>query len=356
MTWPQILRTLTAGTPLTADQARWAFTEILQGRASDGQIAAFVTALRTRGETPQEVGALVSVMLEHANAVDVEGIVLDVVGTGGDGHGTVNISTMAALVAAAAGAVVVKHGNRAASSKTGTADVLEELGVVIELDPAQVAASVAAVGIGFCFAPMHHPALRHAAPVRKELGVPTVFNILGPLSNPAGAGAALIGCADRALAPVMAQTLCDRGVRALVVRGSEGLDEVSIGGVTEVWDATGEVVVQRSFDIRDLGLDPQDPALLAGGERAENAMLLRATLGDDAGQSSERLAAMRTAVAINAAAALVAYDIARGALPIADDADLVTRIVSAHERANDALTSGSALELLDRWIIATRGL
>lgn len=356
MTWPQILRTLTAGTPLTADQARWAFTEILEGRASDGQIAAFVAALRTRGETPSEVGALVAVMLERANVVDVEGTVLDVVGTGGDGHGTVNISTMAALVAAAAGAVVVKHGNRAASSKTGTADVLEELGVVIELDPAQVAASVAAVGIGFCFAPMHHPALRHAAPVRKELGVPTVFNILGPLANPAGATAALIGCADRALAPVMAQTLCDRGVRALVVRGVEGLDEVSIGGVTEVWDATGEAVVLRSFDISGLGLEAQDPTLLAGGERAENAMLLRATLGDDAEQPCKRLAAMRAAVEINAAAALVAYDIAQGALPIADDADLVMRIVSARERAHDALTSGAALNLLDRWILATRDL
>lgn len=356
MTWPQILRTLTAGTPLTADQARWAFTEILEGRASDGQIAAFVAALRTRGETPEEVGALVAVMLEHANAVDVEGTVLDVVGTGGDGHGTVNISTMAALVAAAAGAVVVKHGNRAASSKTGTADVLEELGVVIELAPSQVAASVVEVGIGFCFAPMHHPALRHAASVRKEIGVPTVFNILGPLANPAGAGAALIGCADRALAPVMAQTLCDRGVRALVVRGIDGLDEVSIGGVTEVWDATGKTVVQRSFDIGDVGLEAQDPALLAGGERAENAILLRATLGDDAGQPCKRLTAMRTAVEINAAAALVAYDIAQGAAPITSDADLVTRIVQARDRAGNALTSGSALELLDQWIAVTRGL
>lgn len=356
MTWPQILRALLAGSPLTADQARWAFTEILEGRATDGQVAAFVAALRTRGETADEVGALVTVMLEHANRVPIDGVVLDVVGTGGDGYGTVNISTMAALVCAASGAVVVKHGNRAASSKTGTADVLEELGVVIELDPTQVAASVAAAGIGFCFAPMHHPALRHVGPVRRELGVPTVFNILGPLANPAGASAALIGCADQVLAPVMAQTLCDRGVRALVVRGADGLDEIAIDGATQVWDATGDQVVERSLDIRDLGIEPQDAALLRGGEPAENATLLRAVLGEDEGMACARMNAMRAAVEVNAAGALVAYDIACGAGPIVDDADLIERMKQARARASHAMTSGAALALLDRWIAITKEL
>lgn len=357
MTWPQILRTLLAGSPLSRDEMHWAFTEILEGRATDGQIAAFVAALRTRGETADEVGALVAVMLEHANTVSVDGVVLDVVGTGGDGHGTVNISTMAALVCAADGAVVVKHGNRAASSKTGTADVLEELGVVINLSAAQVAATVAAAGIGFCFAPMHHPALRHAGPVRKELGVPTVFNILGPLTNPAGAGAALVGCAEIGLAQVMAQALCDRGVRALVVRGVDGLDEIAINGTTQVWDATGSSVVLRSLNMQALGLHDHDAALLVGGERAENAMLLRATLAGDVipvDVAADRLAAIRAAVAVNAAGALVTYDIARGAAPIADDADLVARMRAALIRAENVLRIGSALALLDRWIAVTR--
>jgi len=361
VTWPQILRTLLAGSPLSSDEARWVFTEILEGRATDGQIAAFVASLRTRSETADEVGALVSVMLEHANTVSVDGVVLDVVGTGGDGLGTVNISTMAALVCAAAGAVVVKHGNRAASSKTGTADVLEELGVVIELSPQQVSASVAAVGIGFCFAPMHHPALRHAGPVRKELGVPTVFNILGPLANPAGAGAALIGCADMALARVMAQTLCDRGVRALVVRGENGLDEIAIDGITQVWDATGAAVITRTLDIRDLGIGVHDAALLVGGERDVNAALLRAALADEASvapsaSASDQLAAIRAAVAVNAAAALVAYDVACDGEPIASDADFLSRMQASLMRAEQVLASGSALALLDRWIEVTREL
>lgn len=321
--------------------------EILAGSATDAQIAAFLSALRAKGETAGEVGALVDVMLQHAKRVDVPGIVLDVVGTGGDQAGTVNISTMAAIVSAAAGATVVKHGNRAASSLTGTADVLEELGIRIELSPAEVADCVDRAGIAFCFAPMHHPALRHALGVRKELGVPTVFNILGPLSNPAGASAALVGSANQVLAPVMAQVLADRGVRALVVRGNDGLDEMSIGGATTVWDATNTAVVQRTLHPSDVGITVQDTALLVGGDPARNADLLRQALGLVDVRDAAQVAAIRDAVALNSAGALVVWDIALGADPIASDTDLLDRVGAALQRARDAL--GDAGERLEAW-------
>jgi anthranilate phosphoribosyltransferase len=345
--WADVLQPLLAGQDLDTATAERAMTHILSGAAGDAQIAAFAVALRAKGESAAEVAALVDVMVQHANRVEVDGVVLDVVGTGGDGAGTVNISTMAALVCAAAGARVVKHGNRAVTSHTGTADVLEQLGVVIELQPAQVAATVQEVGIGFCFAPIHHPAMRHAGPARKALGVPTVFNILGPLSNPAGAGAALIGCADRALAPVMADALRERGTRALVVRGDDGLDEISIAGVTTVWDATGDSVVVRTLDAEELGIVHASTDALAGGMPEENAAILLQVLNP--GQHDERLAAIRDAVALNAAAALVVYDIACGATPITSDADLRQRTADALQRARAALESGAAQQRLDSW-------
>jgi anthranilate phosphoribosyltransferase len=354
VTWAQVLAALLAGQELSAEAARWAMEEILAGSATDAQIAAFLSALRAKGETAGEVGALVDVMLQHANRVDVPGIVLDVVGTGGDQAGTVNISTMAAIVSAAAGATVVKHGNRAASSLTGTADVLEELGIRIELSPAEVADCVDRVGIAFCFAPMHHPALRHALGVRKELGVPTVFNILGPLSNPAGANAALVGSANQVLAPVMAQALADRGVRALVVRGDDGLDEMSVGGATTVWDATNTDVVQRTMHPSDVGIAVQDITLLVGGDPARNADLLRQALGLVDVRDVPQVAAIRDAVALNSAGALVVWDIALGAEPIASDTDLIDRVGAALQRARDAF--GEAGERLEAWRALTAEL
>jgi len=345
--WADVLQPLLAGQDLDTATVERAMTHILTGAASDAQIAAFAIALRAKGESATEVGALVDVMVQHANRVDVDGVVLDVVGTGGDGAGTVNISTMAALVCAAAGARVVKHGNRAVTSHTGTADVLEQLGVVIELQPAQVAATVQEVGIGFCFAPIHHPAMRHAGPARKALGVPTVFNILGPLSNPAGAGAALIGCADRSLAPVMAEALHERGIRALVVRGDDGLDEISIAGVTTVWDATGDGVAVRTIAAEELGIVHASTVALAGGLPEVNATTLLQVL--DPTQHDERLTAIRDAVAMNAAAALVVYDIACGSAPITSDEDLRQRTADALVRTREALASGAAQERLNVW-------
>lgn len=335
-------------------------TSILTGEATSAQIAAFVTALRAKGETPAEVDALVSVMLDHARLLDLgpdaPAVVLDVVGTGGDQSDSVNISTMTSLVCAAAGVPVVKHGNRASSSTTGTADVLEELGVVIDLEPEDVATSVREAGIGFCFAQVHHPAMRFAGPTRRELGVPTVFNILGPLTNPAGAGAALIGAASVVLAPVMADVLLRRGVRALVVRGEDGLDEISTSAATRVWDATTDTVTEVVMHATDFGIDRADAELLRGGDRARNATLLRKALAAATGEADvddARVGAIRDAVALNAAAALVAYDAAvdgPSSLPVVD------RIRVRLPHAREVLDSGAALATLDRWIAVTGGL
>ena len=359
-TWPAVLSRLLSGQDLDEASAAWAMNQILSGEATSAQIAGFVTALRAKGESADEVNALVSVMLAHARLLDLgpdaPPVVLDVVGTGGDQSHTVNISTMTALVCAAAGAPVVKHGNRAASSSTGTADVLEELGVAIDIDPVGVAACVREVGIGFCFAQTHHPAMRYAGPTRRELGVPTVFNILGPLTNPGGAGAALIGCASPVLAPVMADVLCRRGVRAIVVRGDDGLDEISTVTTTRVWDATGGDVVESTIDPLDLGIPRVEPSALRGGDPSRNALLLRKVVGQmsDDDPDGWQVAAIRDAVAVNAAAALVAFEAAGSGS--GDARPLTDRMRETLPVARHALASGAAAELLDRWIEVSVGL
>lgn len=357
ITWPAVLRRLLAGEDLTEDQARWAMETVLAGNATEAQIAGFLIALRAKGESAAEVGTFVDVMLAKANIVRTDRLVLDVVGTGGDHSNSVNISTMSALVVAAAGAPVVKHGNRAASSATGTADVLEELGVRIALPPEAVATCANEVGIGFCFAPAHHPAARFAAPVRRDLGVPTLFNTLGPLMNPALAEAALVGCADAARASLMAQVLHARGVAAIVVRGEDGMDEISLAGPTRVWDASTGEVIESVVTPGDLGIDAKDSALLVGGDRVRNAELLRKALaasipaGDpDAGQ----VAAIRDAVRLNASAALVAYEAAMAGRPNVD-ADLAERMREQLPRVEHVLAQGGALGVLDRWVTLTAG-
>ncbi len=363
-TWPSVLSTLAAGDDLDAADAAWAMDQILTNQASPAQFGAFVMGLRTKGESPTEVQALVETMLGHARLLDFgpagSPLALDVVGTGGDQANTVNISTMAALVCAAAKVPVVKHGNRAASSATGTADVLEALGVVIALEPELVVRSLDEAGIGFCFAQVHHPALRHVGPWRRELGVPTVFNILGPLTNPGRAGAALIGCANEALAPVMADVLSRRAVRALVVRGEDGLDEISTAAPTRVWDARGDQVTTTVFDPVDQGIARRSPELLRGGDSARNAELLVAALegGTPSGADAERVEAIRDAVAVNAAAALVAYEAARQE-ETGDQvsvADLSTAIAALLPVTQAILHDGSALAALRQWAVVTTEL
>jgi anthranilate phosphoribosyltransferase len=340
-TWPGLLGRLVAREDLTTDDTSWAMEEIMTGRATGGQIGAFAAALRSKGETPAEVAGLAAVMLSHARRVPLDVAAADVVGTGGDQSGSVNISTMSALVTAAAGVPVVKHGNRAQSSRCGAADVLESLGVVIELSPEAVATCVRELGIGFCFAPAFHPALRHAGPTRRELGIPTVFNILGPLTNPAQPTSALVGCAHERLAPVVAEVLASRGFSVLVVRGNDGLDEITTTTTTKAWVASGGKVREDVIDPAELGVAPAAPDALAGGDAADNAKVLRALLAGDAG-------AVRDTVLINAAGTIAAF---RGLT-----ADLTADLKAGLEIAADAIDSGRAAKLLDRWITRSQEL
>lgn len=340
-TWPALLAQLTAGMDLDAQDTAWAMDQVMSGVATPAQVAAFLVALRVKGETAAEIAGLAQGMLSHARRIRITRRAVDVVGTGGDRAHTVNISTMAALVAAAAGAPVVKHGNRAASSQCGTADVLEALGVAIDLGPTQVERCVAEVGIGFCFAPVFHPAMRQAAKVRRELGIPTAFNLLGPLTNPAQPDAALVGCADLRLAPVMAEAFAERGVDVLVVRGDDGLDEITTTTTTSVWVVAAGQVRTHQLDPAQLQVPLAAPAELRGGDAASNAQVVRRLLAGEAGP-------VRDAVLLNAGAALVAHAGLSG--------DLTAELRSAVGRAAAAIDSGAAAALLERWVALTTEL
>jgi anthranilate phosphoribosyltransferase len=329
---------------LDADAARWAMGQVFAGDATQAQIAAFAVALRSKGETAAEMSGLAAAMLDAAHRIDVPAPAVDIVGTGGDRSHSVNISTMAALVVAGAGERVVKHGNRAASSACGTADVLEELGVVLTLTPAQVADVATDAGITFCFAQVFHPSFRYAAGPRKEIGVPTSFNFLGPLTNPAQPAAQAIGCADLRMAPVMAQVFAERGSSALVFRGNDGLDELTVSTTSEVWRVRDSGVSAATLDPSRWGIQRAPVESLRGGDRAHNAAVVRALL------SGEVRGPIRDAVTLNAAAAFVALDDAAGR----GDADLGEAIASGLERAASAIDTGSAAAALGRWVSATQ--
>jgi anthranilate phosphoribosyltransferase len=342
--WPQILTALLARRQLQPEQTQWAMGEILEGRATGAQIAAFAVLMRAKDETPEEIEDLLAVMLEHATSVTVAGPVLDVVGTGGDRAHTVNVSTMSSIVVAAAGARVVKHGNRAASSRSGSADVLAALGVAVDLPAENVAPCLDEVGIAFCFAPVFHPALRFAADPRRELGIPTFFNILGPLANPARPAAALVGCAFEPMASVMADVLHRQGVKALVVRGLDGLDEISTEGPTAVWDATGPRVVTTQFTPETFSVARSPISALRGGDAIRNAELAREVFAGGGG-------AVRDVVIANAAAAWAAW-----AAVTSPDAEPSARIAEGVERVTQAIDSGAAAGLLARWVDVTTAL
>lgn len=322
--------------------------ELMSGNATDAQIAAFAMGLRTKGETAEEIIGLVDTMMRNAILVNLDRSAVDVVGTGGDGAHTVNISTMAALTVAGAGVPVLKHGNRAVSSKSGTADVLEALGVAINMPPVLVSSSVAEAGIGFCMAPAHHPALRYAGNVRKELGVPTVFNVLGPLANPGQPQSALIGVADGKLAPTLAQVQLQRGLSSIVVRSEDGLDEISTAAKTHAWDVTSGTLREELIDPISFGIPRSNPDDLRGGDAMHNAGVVRAIL---AGRSEGTLYAIRHVVALNAAAALVAYDAGIGGRNFGSTSDSLTdRIGRALPTAYRSLDTGAAASALDVWI------
>lgn len=337
-TWPRVLGPLLRRENLDAPATAWAMEQILSGAASPAQLAGFVVALRAKGETVTEVEGLVATMRRFATRVDVPGRTLDVVGTGGDQAHTVNISTMSAIVAAGAGAKVLKHGNRAASSACGTADVLEELGIPLTLTADQVARVAERAGITFCFAPAFHPGLRHAAVPRRELGVPTTFNFLGPLANPGNPSAQAVGVGDGRVAGLIAGVLARRGIDALVFHGDDGLDELTTTTTSQVWVVgRGEVEGPVTLDPRELALEPVRPEALKGADATYNAKVVRGLL--DGGRGP-----VRDVVLLNAGAALAAHDAGSG--------PLVERIRAGMDRAAEAIDSGAAQAVLERWVSA----
>jgi anthranilate phosphoribosyltransferase len=348
-TWPNLFAALLAGEELTVGDTAWAMGEIVAGEATATQITAFAVALRAKGETPGEISGLVQAMLDAAARVNLGDVLgqeladdaVDVVGTGGDRAHTVNISTMAAIVVAAAGVRVVKHGNRAATSSCGTADLLEHLGIPLDLGPSQVASCVAKVGIGFCFAPRFHAGLRHASTPRREMGIPTFFNILGPLTNPAQPRAGAVGCADARLAPVMADVFALRGASVLVLRGEDGLDEFTTTAPTRVWAVSSGRVRALVLDALDLGLPRARPEDLRGGDAEVNAAAAHAVFAGQPGP-------VRDAVLLNAAAGLAAYT--------GLDGDVGQALADGLGRAAAAVDSGAASATLDRWITLAQSL
>jgi anthranilate phosphoribosyltransferase len=336
-TWPDVLSDLVAGRDLSGAQATWAMGQILAGNATPSQVAGFAVALRAKGETVEEMAGLIDAMYAQAPALTVPGRTVDVVGTGGDRSMSVNISTMAAIVAAGAGAKVVKHGNRSASSKAGSADVLEVLGVRLDLEPSQVARVAEEAGITFAFAPRFHAALRHAAETRKDLGIGTTFNFLGPLANPARPDAQAIGCADARMAGVLAGVFAARGVDALVFRGDDGLDELTTTTTSTVWTVHGGGTERTTLDPAALGLAPATADDLRGGDVHHNAAVVRRVLDGETGP-------VRDAVVLNAGAALAVHD-----GPVTD---VAAAVAGGMERASAAIDSGAAKDALARWVRA----
>ncbi len=341
-TWPQVLSALVAGRDVDTAETAWVMEEILGGNATPAQIAGFAVAIRAKGETQAEVQGLVDAMYAHATPLSVPGRVVDIVGTGGDMAKTVNISTTAAIVIAGAGVPVVKHGGRASSSASGAADVLEKVGVRLDVPAERVGDVLEAAGITFCFAPVFHPSLRYSAAPRRELGIATVFNFLGPLTNPARPAASAVGCADPRMAPIMAGVFADRGADAIVFRGDDGLDEITVTTTTRAWVAAADgSVSEDAVDPRDLGFELCEPDALRGGEPAYNAEVLRGVMAGDR-------TPVRDAVLLNAAAAIAAHEGSAG--------PLTERLRSALERATESIDSGAALAVLDRWAAATQSL
>jgi anthranilate phosphoribosyltransferase len=344
--WPRVLGALIAGRDLAAGEAAWAMEQVMTGTATPAQIAAFGVSMRMKGPSAAEVRELADTMLKHARRVPTDAIgtdTVDVVGTGGDGANTVNLSTMAAIVVAASGVPVVKHGNRAASSRSGGADMLEALGVRIDLGPDEVVRSVSEVGIGFCFAPLFHPSYRHASAIRREIGVPTVFNLLGPLTNPGSPRAGLIGCAFADLAEVMAGVFAARRSSVLVVNGDDGLDELTTTTTSTIWRVQAGTIDRLTFDPSAFGFERAELDELVGGNADENAEEARSVMGGATGP-------VRDAVVLNAAGAMVAH------AGLASDAKWLPAWEAALQRAVEAIDSGAAEQLLARWVRFTQNL
>lgn len=343
-TWPAVLAALLAHEDLSVSDAAWAMEQIVSGQATSAELAGFLVALRAKGETVDEVVGFRDAALEHAVALDVPPMALDIVGTGGDRHGTVNVSTTASIVCAAAGVPVIKHGNRAASSASGASDVLSALGVNLGLEPDRVAEVLDEVGITFVFAALFHPGFKHAAQVRAELGVPTVFNFLGPMCNPARPEASAVGVAQLDRVPLFTGLFQTRGATALVFRGDDGLDELTTTGHSRLWEVTRGTVKEHDLDPRELGIPRARLSDLIGGDPAHNARVLREVLAGESGP-------VRDIVLLNAAAGLVAYELANDSS--LSERSILERFAEQLQIAETAIDSGAAAGKLDAWVAAS---
>jgi anthranilate phosphoribosyltransferase len=333
--WPDLIAALNSGKDLTPSEIQSILNSILRDEADIESVKTFLLALSAKGESATEVVALVEELYKHSAPISIQERAVDTVGTGGDGFHTINISSTAAIVAAAAGARVVKHGSRAVSSKSGASDFYAALGIAHDLDGAGVEETVRKLGIGFCFAPVFHPAMRFVAPARKELGVPTVFNFLGPLANPAKPKAIALGVANQRIHHVMAQVMASKGCDGFIFRGDDGLDEITLNGTTTLLAIGGEKIVRKEVDAKDFGIDNAPLAAIVGGDGAENAAISMAIFKGEKG-------APRDVVLLNAAVTIAAFE-GELELPIQE------RISKALTRAIIAIDSGAALDLVAKW-------
>jgi anthranilate phosphoribosyltransferase len=342
--WPSLLTQLLDGENLSIAEATWAMNEMVGGTATPSQIAAFLIALRAKGETVDEVVGFRDAVLEHSLPLPVNPRALDIVGTGGDRHRTVNVSTMSSIVAASTGVPVLKHGNRAASSASGSSDVLGELGLNLDLDPDGVARVFDAVGISFAYAALFHPGFRHVGETRREIGVPTLFNFLGPLCNPARPEATALGCAQLDRVPLMVGVFQTRDATALVFRGDDGLDELTTTGHSHMWEVSRGRVVEHDLNPSDLGIARASLEDIRGGSPADNAAVVHRVLAGESG-------AVRDIVLLNAAAGLVAFDLAEA--PTSIETPIVERLGNKMAICAEAIDSGAAQAKLSEWVAAT---
>jgi anthranilate phosphoribosyltransferase len=342
-TWPAILTTLLDGDDLSVAEATWAMQEVMVGNATDAQLAAFLVALRAKGETVDEIVGFRDAILDNAVALNVNPMALDIVGTGGDRFGTVNVSTMASIVAAASGVPVVKHGNRAASSESGSSDVLGALGIDLTLEPERVAEILDEAGMTFAWAAAFHPGFKHAGRTRSELGIPTVFNYLGPLCNPARPEASAVGVAQLDRVPLIVGVFQTRGATALVFRGDDGLDELTTTGHSHIWEVSRGLVTEHDLDPRDLGITRATMQQLVGGDPEHNARIVHRVMSGETGP-------VRDIVVLNAAAGLVSFRLAED--PSEVQVPILDRFRTQMRIAEETIDSGAAASQLERWVAA----
>lgn len=345
LSWPSVLTTVLSRQDLSVSEATWAMRQVMQGRATPAQLGGFLLALRAKGESVEEIIGFRDAILEAAVPLPVDPRVLDIVGTGGDRFGTVNISSTASIIVAATGIPVVKHGNKAASSKSGASDVLSALGIDLRLPAEAVAQVLDAAGITFAWAAAFHPGFKHAGPTRAELGVPTVFNYLGPLVNPARAEANAVGVAQIESVPLITGVFRTRGATALVFRGEDGLDELTTTGYSRIWEISNGDMHEFDIHPRDIGIPTAQMEDLLGGTPEHNADVLRRTLAGEQG-------AVRDIVLLNAAAGIVAYRLSQD--PTQAQRNMIQRLTEARDEAAAAVDDGRATAKLEEWIAATQ--